>query len=660
MISSRLGRLDDDALSAAGVAALIGREVSFEELASVLGFPHDRLVEHLNVLASEGFIASEENPALRYRVAHPLYTAALLNRLGAARVASLHGCISDGMRALAGRRRSASELAHHAVRALHPPPDLRDLLSAAAAEAESAGGHEEAAEWYGYLAEKADDPGELVLALAGQAAASTRSDPSRAVQLFTLALGLEGSPAARAGLLLGRARAHRVAGMFDAAMADLEEAMPLADEGHAFDVRHTIGVMHGVRGNLDAAEAVFRALAEESVGTAAHWKAIGHLGMVAFVRGDVLDGARLQEDAFQHTDDPAYATYLESNLVWMLMLIGRWTEADSLLRSAIDSAIAAGNIHDEISLACMGARLAAWRGQLAVSFDYAQRAIRLASRLGNPADVIDTQSALSFALLENGMPGEAAAMMPKIAELDQPDIEPREYSYTYVFLGEACLQIGDLGTARDALGRARSHLANARFWEVVVDRLEAQIDTAVGDPLAAIERLASWVEHPSPIAYEHARVIEVVAHALLAIGDRTTALARGQEALQIMERLGAAKRANEIGSWLVEHTTRGRGRPRSTLPGQLTHRESEILRLIVAGRSNREIAKELFISLGTAKKHVENIMSKAAVSRRTELLPFALGIGVLALEDLQPVKGHIARRVVPLDRLEQSEPAPAD
>ena len=121
-----------------------------------------------------------------------------------------------------------------------------------------------------------------------------------------------------------------------------------------------------------------------------------------------------------------------------------------------------------------------------------------------------------------------------------------------------------------------------------------------------------------------------------------------------------ADRREVLGAWLVEHTTRARGRPRSTLPGSLTPRETETLRLIVTGCSNQQIADELFISLGTAKKHVENIMSKAGVSRRTELVPFALSIGALAFEDLQPVKKHTARRVVRLDRLEQSEPTPAD
>ena len=656
MIASRLIRLDDDALAAACVVALIGREVAFDELVSVLGTPPGQLVDHLSALSADGFIANEEQTVLRYRVAHPLYTSALIECLGPARAASLHGQICRGMRG----RASASELAHHAVRALHPPDDLRELLSAAAAEAEARGGHEEAAEWYGRLAEAADDPSELVRALTGQASASIRSDPAKAVQLFSYALGLERSQVGRARLLLGRARAHRVAGMSEPAMADLEEALPLADGELAFDIRHAIGVMHGFRGDLDQAEAAFVALASDSAETDARWKAIGHLGMVSFIRGDILGGARLHEQAYGHTSDPSYQTYLQSNLAWMFVLIGRWDEAETIMSSAVASAVATGNIQEEASLVGMCARLAGWRGDLATAFDHAQRATRLASRLGNPADIVDASGAMALALLENGMPGEAAGRMSKILELDRPDIEPREYSYTYAVLGEASLAIGDLGRARIALERAGNHVVNARFWQVAVDLLAAQIETSVGDPLAALDRLSRWLDEPSTIAFVQARVLEAASHAHLALGDRASALARSQEALQMMEQLGASNHARGIGSWLVEHTTRKRGRPRSALPGQLTPRETQILRLIVTGSSNQAIGDELFISLGTVKKHVENIMAKAGVSRRTELVPFALSIGALSFEDLQPARKIVARRIVRLDRLETSEPAPAD
>ena len=64
----------------------------------------------------------------------------------------------------------------------------------------------------------------------------------------------------------------------------------------------------------------------------------------------------------------------------------------------------------------------------------------------------------------------------------------------------------------------------------------------------------------------------------------------------------------------------------------LTARETEVLRLVAAGRSNREIAAELFISAKTASVHVSNILAKLNAASRTEAAAIAHRAG-LAAED---------------------------
>ena len=63
----------------------------------------------------------------------------------------------------------------------------------------------------------------------------------------------------------------------------------------------------------------------------------------------------------------------------------------------------------------------------------------------------------------------------------------------------------------------------------------------------------------------------------------------------------------------------------------LTPRELEVLGLMKLGRTNREIAADLVISLGTAKNHVEHIISKLGVSDRTQAVVRALELGILGL-----------------------------
>jgi len=75
------------------------------------------------------------------------------------------------------------------------------------------------------------------------------------------------------------------------------------------------------------------------------------------------------------------------------------------------------------------------------------------------------------------------------------------------------------------------------------------------------------------------------------------------------------------------------GEPRSVssihqLPSPLSEQEVRVLTLIVAGKSNKEIAEELVISLGTAKWHVHNILQKLGVNNRPQAIVRARELGM--------------------------------
>jgi DNA-binding NarL/FixJ family response regulator len=73
----------------------------------------------------------------------------------------------------------------------------------------------------------------------------------------------------------------------------------------------------------------------------------------------------------------------------------------------------------------------------------------------------------------------------------------------------------------------------------------------------------------------------------------------------------------------------GGDRAAAVLPASLTQREAEVLRLIARGHTNRQIARSLFVSVSTVKKHVRSIISKLGVSDRTQAAVKANGLGLL-------------------------------
>jgi LuxR family maltose regulon positive regulatory protein len=61
----------------------------------------------------------------------------------------------------------------------------------------------------------------------------------------------------------------------------------------------------------------------------------------------------------------------------------------------------------------------------------------------------------------------------------------------------------------------------------------------------------------------------------------------------------------------------------------LSERELEVLRLVAAGYSDRQIAEELVVVVGTAKRHLNNIYGKLSVHSRTQALARAREFGLL-------------------------------
>jgi DNA-binding CsgD family transcriptional regulator len=129
--------------------------------------------------------------------------------------------------------------------------------------------------------------------------------------------------------------------------------------------------------------------------------------------------------------------------------------------------------------------------------------------------------------------------------------------------------------------------------------------------------------------YEVARCQWRLAEALFGAGDREQATAAARAAHATALRLGAAP----LQAALEALARRGRldlgaGIPAERTLAGLTPREVEVLRLLVEGRSNRQIAEQLFISAKTASVHVTNILAKLGVHSRLEAAATARRLGL--------------------------------
>lgn len=98
-----------------------------------------------------------------------------------------------------------------------------------------------------------------------------------------------------------------------------------------------------------------------------------------------------------------------------------------------------------------------------------------------------------------------------------------------------------------------------------------------------------------------------------------------------MEDLTAAIRMVHAGKTCIPAAVAGRLAERLAGPA-LTERETDVLRLIVGGNSNKEIGVKLFISEATVKTHINNLLSKLGVSDRTQAATMALQRGIVHLD----------------------------
>jgi len=114
--------------------------------------------------------------------------------------------------------------------------------------------------------------------------------------------------------------------------------------------------------------------------------------------------------------------------------------------------------------------------------------------------------------------------------------------------------------------------------------------------------------------------------------------ARGQDLVDAIRAIRAGESVLHpkiIEKLLRQALVKSPGTAENKIGGLLSDRESELLKLLATGMSNKEIADRLCLSLRTVKAHMSNIFTKMNVASRSEALVQALRSGLLTLEDIK-------------------------
>jgi DNA-binding CsgD family transcriptional regulator len=553
-----------------------------------------------------------------------------------------------------------------------------DVLEKAANAAEDADEYERGAAFATAALKELDpvaEPVRAALLLEARATLSKhtgRGDPAADLRaaLDLVPPGLD--DAARARVLVSEAR-HVVEPTGPAALARAEEALALAQQvgATATQVRalcELASIETHAGHDTEALEWFTRARAlAVQVGT---FRPLLH---VAVNESHILEGlgeheraAQVARDGITSAEDYGLArttgTFLAINVAEPLLSLGRWDEAIEVIEHAL---VLSPPQLNRLALRIVSGEIALRRGDLVAARAMATAArtmlgrtryrghhegqyylpmVQLETELyaaeGNPAEAMDTiVGALDrFDLVRDPRYAwpllTASALICAAATRDRAVAERAEE-----LLGALRTLAGKLDTsgpvretnwltftAAAGTDPADTHPDSASPDSVSPD--SASPDGA--DPASAAtaqQALARWdaaaaawdgVNQP----YERAVAMLRAAQAALAAGDRDGAAHRLQRAAALAEALGAAPLRAEIGDLARggRITLRGDRVGNSSGVHQLglTAREFEVLRLVAAGRSNPEIAGELFISAKTASVHVSNILAKLGVSNRGE------------------------------------------
>ena len=222
--------------------------------------------------------------------------------------------------------------------------------------------------------------------------------------------------------------------------------------------------------------------------------------------------------------------------------------------------------------------------------------------------------------------------------LSSPSGTPHYATYARAGLALLAVLRGEADPAGEqyqALKSGRGRMVQLGF--IGVDRLLGLLAQTMGDMDQAVLHFQQSLAFCRSGGYRHeqAWACHDYAAALLAgvhdhasrPDNRGEAMSLLNEALAVSNELGMRPLMRHVVT--MQEKTQSLPRRGSAYPDGLTQREVGVLRLVAAGKTDREIAEDLVISVKTVGNHVSNILNKTRASNRTEAATYAAHRGLL-------------------------------
>jgi DNA-binding NarL/FixJ family response regulator len=446
----------------------------------------------------------------------------------------------------------------------------------------------------------------------------------------------------------GLAQADLMFCHFDRAAHWAERALDIAAEGDVTAraaANRVLGVVQYIRGELDAGVETCRSAVDDrtaphewSLSNALYALALFDVGRTEEGLRAALDGAAMAQRA---GFESSFGTFHGGLAARCLVRLGRWSEADDIFAGL--AAVAPTPI-GYIQLDAAAAPLAARRGDAAAA---AELAARLLSHPSDPfsdaikdAAVIDVHLAAkrwteARAIAERALSPNPATDVRLVARFTAGLVTATvEETLDRLARQEPVDVAAIVSDLERRLTLARTDRASASLVAVADIALAGAMLTRLGRPDAEAFALAAIAAETIGDAWQLATARMFESEAATSTGAAAQAVEALRASYETATTLGAAPLLADIEA-LARRSRIPLEAPEVHELGEhdavrlgLTSREAEVLSLVAAGRTNREIGTELYVSEKTASVHVSNILRKLGVSSRVEAAAIAQRVGV--------------------------------